>query len=48
MIGEHPISGLFHQWTECSDTDCTITKRHCQLLAKEDVRKQAIRACLKT
>lgn len=42
IIGKHPNRGIYFEWTECEDTECTNTKRHRQLLAKENSREQAI------
>lgn len=42
IIGKHPSKGIYFEWTECKDTACTNTKRHRQLLAKENLREQAV------
>ncbi len=36
------MDGLFGEWTICCDTECTDTKRHRNLMAKEEKRKGAI------
>lgn len=42
MIGKHPKDGLFYQWVECQDTECTDKKRHRYLSEKDANRQQAI------
>lgn len=42
MIGKHPNDGLFFNWTECEDTECTERKRHRYLSEKYENRQQAI------
>jgi hypothetical protein len=42
MIGKHPSDGLFFDWVECHDTECTDIKRHRYLSEKEETRQEAI------
>lgn len=42
MVGKHPNTGLFCDWTECQDTECTEGKRHRHLCEKNRNRQQAI------
>lgn len=42
MIGKHPSDGLFFDWVECQDTECTDIKRHRYLLEKGEKRQEAI------
>lgn len=42
MIGKHPKEGIYYEWTKCFDTECSLTKRHRQLIAKEEARQSAI------
>lgn len=40
MVGKHPSGGLFFDWVECHDTDCTDKKRH-RYLEEKDGQQQA-------
>ena len=42
IIGKHPNDGLFYEWTDCQDTECTEIKRHRYLSEKSKNRQQAI------
>lgn len=42
IIGKHPSDGLFFDWVECQDTECTDTKRHRYLSEKGENRQAAI------
>jgi hypothetical protein len=42
IIGKHPSKGLFFDWIECQDTECTDRKRHRYLSEKNENREQAI------
>lgn len=42
IIGRHPASGLYNEWTVCEDTTCSTVKRHRKLLAIEAEREQAV------
>ena len=42
MIGEHPQEGLFFEWTECRDTECTPLKRHRELIERGEKHRDAI------
>ena len=42
IIGKHPEEGLFYDWIEHQDTDCTDRKRHRYLSEKNENREQAI------
>lgn len=42
MIGKHPSDGLFFDWVECQDTECTDIKRHRYLSEKGEKRQAAI------
>ena len=44
MIGKHPNQGIFYKWTDCRDTECTITKRHRGLTAKDEFCKEAVQS----
>lgn len=42
MIGKHPTDGLFCNWIDCYDTECTDKKKHRYLQEKEENRQEAI------
>lgn len=42
IIGKHPSEGLFFEWIEYQDTECTDKKRHRYLSERNENREQAI------
>lgn len=42
ILGKHPSKGLFFNWIECHDTECTVKKRHRYLEEKNCYRSGAI------
>lgn len=47
IIGKHPEDGLFCDWVEYQDTECTDRKRHRYLSEKSDQREKAIETVAK-